>query len=461
MNLVNAYHSLPYPLKTLAASIHGYRLRWWRYGSNTEKLVEETLERDHWSRDQWKTWQDEQLAFILHRAATQVPYYRDQWQKRRALGDKSSWEVLANWPILDKSQVRDNPTAFISETSRKKLLYVDHTGGTTGRPTLIYESRKTIIKWYAIYEARIRRWHNLDYHERWGILGGQKIIPLSQKVPPFWVLNQGLNQIYFSIFHISETTAESYVNALWKYRPTHLMVYPSTCAVLARHMILLGLQPPKIKAIITNSEKLTRDYKELIIEAFNCPVYDTYGMAELTAAASECDQGGLHYWPETGVLEVFNHENNTITSNTDQTGNLLMTGLLNEDMPLIRYMNKDIGQLPDWSKNCDCHRTLPIIPKIIGRNNDLIKTKDGRQLYILDSLYNGLPIIEGQMIQKDLDNFEVNVIPDNQYDRDLVYDEIQERLKYYLGDIQLSVCEVKNLQQNTNGKAKPFVSLIG
>src|SRR5262249_60933709 len=94
--LLSLYHSLPPWMRSLAASLRGLQLRHWRYGADAEQLVDEALERDHWSVEKLRKWQEERLAFILHRAATKAPFYREHWAKRRARGDKSSWERLEN-----------------------------------------------------------------------------------------------------------------------------------------------------------------------------------------------------------------------------------------------------------------------------------------------------------------------------------------------------------------------------
>jgi len=132
------YHRLPYPLRVLAVSARGYYLRWWRYGPETDCLVEEALERETWSLNRWKAWQEERLAYVLHRAATQVPYYRDQWQERRRHGDRASWEVLANWPILKKEPLRANPRAFVADDCDVRRMFHLHTSGTTGTPLSLY-----------------------------------------------------------------------------------------------------------------------------------------------------------------------------------------------------------------------------------------------------------------------------------------------------------------------------------
>jgi phenylacetate-CoA ligase len=460
MNKLAIYYKVPHPIKTLSASTWGFYLRALRYGGKFNQLVEETLQRDTWNKRQWETWQQDALARMLCRAATTVPYYRQLWEERRRKGDKASWEILDNWPILEKEKVRNNPQLFISEISNRKHLFVDHTGGTTGKPTLIYESRESIRQMYALHEARTRRWFGVDRHHRWGMLGGQKIIPLDQHRPPYWVSNSGLKQVYFSVFHIKPETAKYYVDALWKYRPTHLVVYPSACAILAKFMLEQGLQAPEIKVVICNSESTLPKYRELMRRAFNCPVIDTYGMAEMCVAASECQKGTKHYWPDTGIIEVYDSHNKEYITDGGKTGDYVLTGLLNHDMPLIRYSNNDIGCLPDWQDNCTCGSSLPSLAGISGRSNDLILTKDDRELYILDTLYNDLPVVEGQLIQYSIDKFEVNVIPDEEYSRDTVLREITVRLRKYLGDVDLVLTEVEEIEKNPNGKVKPFISMI-
>ena len=78
MDLLSIYHRLPYPLRLLVATGRGYYLKRWRYGADLEQMVEEIEARDSWSSAEWERWQAERLAFVLSRAAKQVPYYREQ-----------------------------------------------------------------------------------------------------------------------------------------------------------------------------------------------------------------------------------------------------------------------------------------------------------------------------------------------------------------------------------------------
>ena len=80
--VLHLYQSLPYPLRCLVASLRGLQLRRWRYGPDTDQLVQEALARENWNQEQWRQWQQERLQKVLHSARTKVPYYREFWAKQ-------------------------------------------------------------------------------------------------------------------------------------------------------------------------------------------------------------------------------------------------------------------------------------------------------------------------------------------------------------------------------------------
>ena len=75
-------------------------------------------ERAGWTLAEWAAWRDERLGYVLHRAATRVPYYRQRWEARRRRGDRASPEYLENWPVLEKDPLRLNPRAFVADDCR-------------------------------------------------------------------------------------------------------------------------------------------------------------------------------------------------------------------------------------------------------------------------------------------------------------------------------------------------------
>src|SRR5580765_4155874 len=189
MNLLETYHRLPYVLRAAAVTLRGYHLRSWRYGPDSEELVEAAIERDTWSADRWKAWREEHLPRLLHRAATRVPYYAHLWSKRRQAGDRARWDQLENWPILAKDAVREAPGAFVADDRRRDQMFAVNTSGTTGKPLTLWRTRAVSRSWYALMEARMRRWHGVSREEPWAIFGGQLVVPFAQRNPPFWVHN--------------------------------------------------------------------------------------------------------------------------------------------------------------------------------------------------------------------------------------------------------------------------------
>lgn len=457
--ILRFYHNLPYPLRVVAASARGYYLRWWRYGTRTCELRDEAVERESWSSERWRYWQEERVAYVLHRAATQVPFYRSMWQRRRRLGDRASHEVLGNWPLLDKQAVREQPLAFVAEDCDPRLMFEEHTSGTTGTPLRLWWSRDTVMQYYALYEARVREWHGVNRHDRWAILGGQIVTSVAQRQPPFWVWNQGLKQLYLSSYHISSETARSYVDALRQHRVEYIIGYPSAMEALARGILEHDLDISGIGVAVSNAEPLYEHQRALIGEAFRCTVRDTYGMAEIVSMASECSLDTMHFWPEIGITEVLK-DSRMLPVGSGEAGRFVCTGLLNADMPLIRYEVGDRGRVDAISEACICGRSMPVLAEVQGRMDDVVWTSDGRAVGRLDPVFKtDLPVREAQIVQDAIGSLQVKVVPADGY-TDSHSRTIVRRLRDRVGDLQIDVQSVSHIPRTKNGKLRGVISNV-
>jgi phenylacetate-CoA ligase len=442
------FHKLPPWSRNAVASLHGYYLSSWRYNKRTEKLVEEALERDFWSEREWQNWRQERLSFVLNRAATQVPFYREKWQKRRSEGDKASLEYLENWEILEKQTLREHAPKFVADDCQHSQMYCDHTSGTTGTSLNLWSTAETVRHWYALFEARCRNWYGVSRHDRWAILGGQLIVPVSNRKPPFWVWNRGLNQLYLSSYHLAPDLINQYLDAIAKYQVTYILGYSSALYTLAQEVLRRKRKDIHFKVAIANAEPLFDYQRETISQAFNCPVRETYGMAEIVAAASDCEHGKLHQWSDVGILE-------TDFRDKSRSGDFVCTGLINADMPLIRYRVGDCGVLSD--EKCECGRLLPIIEKIEGRNDDVLWTADGRRVGRLDPVFkNDLPIKEAQIIQKSLSKIVVRLVPDSGFDQHNA-DELTAGIQERIGDVEVVIETVNEIQRTSRGKFRAVI----
>jgi len=440
-------------MKVIGAALHGYSLKWWRYGKETDLLINDFLEHDQWTIEQIRDYQQEKICQLLTIAVLQVPYYKDYWSRRRRKGDKASWEILDNWPVLHKADIRNNPKAFVVDGGR--FFYKEHTSGSTGTPLTLYQSRKTLHKWYALYEARVRQWNEISRNDNWAIIGGQLVTKFNQLRPPFWVWNHPFHQLYLSTYHISATNVQSYFSALRDHKIQTITGYPSALTALARFAEELKLDAPSMKVIISNAEPLFDFQREVIGKTFRCPIINTYGMSELVCGASECNHGSMHIWPEAGLIEIFDDNTEQLVVHNN-IGRIVTTGLINLDMPLIRYETGDRGSLK--YEKCSCGKNSPLIDKIEGRMDDVIITPDGRKIGRLDPVFKtDIPIIEAQIIQEKLDTIRIKFIPGKNYDHDK---QLTIRLRERLGEINIILERVERIQRGANGKFKAVISLI-
>lgn len=452
---LSLYHKLPSSLRNSVVNLRGYYLGSWRYGAETKRLVEEAIDRDQWSAEQWKLYQENLLSEVLYRAATQVPYYKNMWEQRQRNGDKTSPSYLENWPILSKQSLRENPSAFIAQDCHSRKMFIEQTSGTTGTPLKLWWSKRVIRGWYALVEARLRRWNGVSYKENWAILGGQQIVPPHRTHPPFWVWNAPMNQLYLSANHLSTKNTHYFIQAMQNYAVTHLITYTSSATYLAQQALEQDIDPPgTLKVIITNAEPLFDWQRRILENAFRCEVRESYGMAEIVAAASERNHE-LHLWPEVGYVEIRDDiEDKPV--DIGESGRLICTTLLNSDMPLIRY---EVGDRGAWSNKQSATSQFPILSHIEGRQNDMLIGEEGRRIWWVNPIFYGLPILEAQVIQETLTNLTVRCVPTTGYDS-RTEAVISQRLRDRIGDIDVRFEVVDEIPRAANGKFRAVINRV-
>jgi len=332
-------------------------------------------------------------------------------------------------------------------------MFCEYTSGTTASPLGIWSSRKTQQNWFALFEARWRQWYGVSRVDRWAILGGQLVTPVSQKRAPFWVWNPALRQLYMSSYHLAPQFVPYYLDALEEYGIRYLWGYSSSLHALAQEALRLH-RKIKMTVAIANAEPLFEHQKAVIADAFCCAVRETYGMCEMVAAAGECEAGRLHLWPEVGVVEVESRSGGVSQSGA---GDLVCTSLLNADMPLIRYRVGDHGELPSESATCSCGRSLPMISAIEGRTDDLLYTADGRVVGRLDPVFKGtVPVRAAQIIQETLTQIRLRYVAEPEFGahsaRSLV-----EGIRARMGDVNVILEEVSEIPRSANGKFRAVI----
>tara|TARA_Y100001970_G_scaffold289168_1_gene418646 strand:- start:2375 stop:3730 length:1356 start_codon:yes stop_codon:yes gene_type:complete len=447
--LENIYLKSPKIIRDIFVNARGYQLKLWRYNKKTEIFIDEAEKFESMTNDEVKSFQEEMLYENLLSASQTIPFYISYWEERGA--SKNTISSLDNWPIINKEQLRKTPDSFISINKYKPFMFKDSTSGTTGTPLQMYIDRDSLVKYIAIYEYRLRRKYGVSINDKWGIVGGQVVVPFDQKSPPFWVYNKSLNQIYFSNNHISEENAIHYLEAFNNYKLNHIVTYPSSINLLATYALATKYHFDNLKLIITNAEFLSKKQKEKIQNAFGAQVVSTYGMCEMVCSASDRDENDLCLWPEVGYVQILD-DNSDKKLKDGEVGRIVATGFINKGMQLIRYDTGDRGSIDNYKKT-----NFQSLTSIKGRSSDIILTPGGRKVWWVNPIFYQRNIEEGQVIQKSINKIIIKIVPSEGYSHN-EGNIIKEKLIRRTGIEDIVIDVVKEIPREKSGKFKPVIS---
>lgn len=453
------YSKSPVWLQNVGISAYGLMWKHRRYGGNYARYVNEFIEREHFSSEEWREYQTEQLRRLLVNAHQYVPYYKDLFKTlklKEADLMRFTLSDLPQLPLLEKEQIRAHPELFLAQNIPPHRLNKYHTSGTTGTPLVIQSTTDTDRKNQAAYEARIRRWAGLNHQMSRAMIGGRLVVTRAHTSPPFWRYNIFEKQLYFSAFHISPANIEDYICALNRFQPDYLVGYASSHYFLARMIAESGTQVYQPKAVLTSSEKLTPEMRKTIAEVYRCPVFDGYSGVEACCQISECEHHTLHESPDMGIIELIDPTGSP--TRAGEYGEIIATGLLNFEQPLIRYRTGDMAVRAKHS--CACRREMTGYEELIGRLEDTVIGTDGREMVRFHGIFIGLPHVqEGQIIQKTLNDFVVKLVVDERFD-DSEKQEILDRFHARLGKINLEFEFVERLERTSGGKYRAVISHV-
>jgi len=288
------------------------------------------------------------------------------------------------------------------------------------------------------------------------MIGGRRVVPEGVSKPPYYRYNFVEKQLYFSAYHISRQNAAGYAEGMKRYHTGYMVGYAMSNYLLANFLKEAGIQPPPMKAVLTSSEKLTSAMRRTIGQVYGCKVYDGWSGVENCGLISENEYGELLISPDSGFIEVIKADGTP--AQPGEEGEVVCTGFINYDQPLIRYRMGDIVKL-SADQRTRCGRAFIKVDEITGRVEDVITAADGRQMVRFHGIFTNLPnVVKAQVIQEATDRFTVLVMTAGltSTERQL----IRERMASQLGSIQLHISEVDDIPVGSNGKFKAVISRI-
>jgi phenylacetate-CoA ligase len=400
------------------------------------------------------------LRLLIADAYRTVPYYHNIFKERRLKPDDIKTLLdLKKLPVLTKALVRRNFADLISKDFPRNQLIPYSTGGT-GSPLQFYVTKEK-ISWESAAADRAFSWAGYKLGNRcfliWGARRdiGSGLSALSMRMQRMVVVDP---------FVLSDEVLNNFANMLMWFKPEVIRGYSLPVYMTAKYLIEQGIDSVRPKAVITSAETLFSPMRKTIETAFGCPVFDMYGSREVAAIASECQEHVGYHISAENVLVEFTRDGEDVGPGED--GIILLTGLRNYGMPLIRYELGDVGEPSD--EICNCGRGLPMMKAIKGYESQFLSVldeKSGKIVPVSSHIDYFIDLLESppasyRIIQESLNHVTIKIADGkscSQKDVDLLIRELRNCLGK---DIEIEVQFVDTLPPLPSGKRSPVISKV-
>ncbi len=330
---------------------------------------EETL-----SRAEMETLQLERLQETVKRVYEKVPYYRAKMEEKGVSPqDIQTLADLAKLPFTTKQDMRDTYPFGLFAVPKDELVRIHASSGTTGKPTVVGYTRGDLDTW-------------TDCVSRIACMGGATPQDVAQICFGYGMftgalgLHYGLENIGAAIVPSSTGNSEKQLMYMQDFKSTLLVATPSYALRLAEVARSIGIDPKTdlhIKTALVGSELLTDAMREEMHAVWGRDVKITsnYGMSELMGpgVSGEClEHTGMHVNEDYFIPEIIDSVTGEVLP-AGEKGELVITCIKKEGLPLIRYRTKDITRL--FYEPCACGRTTCRMENLSGRSDDMLKVR--------------------------------------------------------------------------------------
>jgi len=387
-------------------------------------------------------------------------------EENKITADKiKSIDDIKKLPFTVKEDLRDSYPFGLFSTPVKNMAEIHVSSGTTGNPTVVGYTKNDLALWGEVMARSLAAA---------GAVPGDMI----QIAYGYGLFTGGLGFHYGSmalgltVLPCSSGQSKRQLKLMNDLKPRILGCTPSYCLYLAEDAKELGMDPRQSSWEIGSfgAEPWTDGMRKEIESIWNMSATDVYGLSEITGpgVAHECHlKCGLHIYSDVFFPEILNPKTGEDTK-PGEPGELVITTLTKEGIPLIRYRTRDIVSI-DYEK-CACGRTSPRISKIRGRTDDMIIV---RGINVFPSqIEHVLLKIEGtkphyQLIvdrkERELDELEIlveveeNIFSDEMSKLKNLEDRIRNEIASVLGVYaKVRLVEPKTIERS-EGKAKRVV----
>lgn len=407
----------------------------------------------------------------MEHAYENVPLYRKKFDHvGLKLSDIQGLSDMSKLPLTSKQEIRAGiPEESISKKERFEKYLCVSTSGTSGGPMpVLYDDR---FMEYSVANWRFRKYLAI------GIKPWDKVIRVEYTSPEVDVpheksekkelkprsigrtalgdVSYGLMQNRYVMVYIKHGI-EDVLPALTRLKPSLLIANPSYLRLIAETMADKGISVHP-KAVRTGGEVTDESARKYLESSFGCEVFDEYSTWDFGHGAWQCkEKEGYHVDADFLIMEVLRDGEPAAPG---ERGEIVVTGLLNYAMPMIRYRVGDVGILDD--ERCSCGRVFPLLKGIEGRIVDCFTLPNGKSVppkVIMNAVQGTFGVSRYQVVQESRSKVTVCLMR-KENDPEVSVEELTARLGQVIGD-EVEVEILAGTRENLKAKFRPVVSRL-
>lgn len=319
------------------------------------------------SRDEMSALQSARLVKTVNHVYHNVEFYRKKMQKiGLEPGDIKGIEDITKLPFTTKDDLRDNYPFGLFAVPQSEVVRIHASSGTTGKATIVGYTRRDIEIWQECV-ARVFTMAGIQRNDIIQIAYGYGLFTGGLGA------HYGAENLGATVVPMSTGNTKKLVTMMEDFGVSAIACTPSYLLHIAETLEEMKIVDKiKLRAAICGAEPWTENMRKEIEERLHIHAHDIYGLSEIMGpgVAADCiHHKGLHIWEDHFLPEIISSE--TLEPVAEgELGELAITTLTKEALPLLRYRTKDLTSI-SYDK-CDCGRTSARISRFKGRSDDML-----------------------------------------------------------------------------------------